>query len=420
MNGNYHHHRQALPHHHGNNNNGGGTNLAAVRRSKTLPIRAIFAGLILVALQLVVNLYLYLNIYRPEKDPVWIQKIHDLQTQIDILQHDPNLPTLYEHDGRFFPFTIRDAKRLTPEQVSPSFHVFDYLDPTVQNQQSSRAQQLWLDGTFLKKASCSLYSILCYKKKILQVFDYLLNATNAEYFFYVEADNYLCVPMEEIRNLTYRHEKYFIGTGIGFSGWIMNRTFVQDFLDAYRPAHIANNESPDPIGARLLMEKKAWTVTRQYLVSHTIKQGIGTAPLTVGKEDRKTKKVEIKHLPRCFEPKRTIWLETNQSTEDMHGWDFFDSSDCPPGTELYPCRPDQYVNVTFGVKDMFKPMNATTTKHVDPKNRGPLVAGKPGKNGNHTSVAEQLQDLKRRVAEERKDHSHVKQNHPPPNAVKDK
>jgi len=314
----------------------------------------------LIALQLMVNLYLYLNIYRPEKDPVWIKRLHDLQFQIDILQQDPNLPSQYQHDGRFYPFTMRDSKRLTPVQVSSSFHVFDYLDPTMPNQQTSRAQQLWLDGNYVARAPCSQYTIMCYKKKILQVLDYLMNNTTAQYFFYVESDNDLCVPMEDIRDLTYRHERYFIGTGIGFSGWIMNRTFVQDFLYAYRPAHKLNNESPDPIGARLLMEKKAWSVTRQYLVSHTIKQGIGTDSLTVGKVDKKTKKVkEVKHLPRCFEPKRTKWLETNTSTEDMHGWDFFDADDCPPGTEIYPCRPDQYVNVTFGVKDMFKPPNAT-------------------------------------------------------------
>jgi hypothetical protein len=391
MNG-HHYHRQ-YPLQHNNSINGG---QLSSRRSRRLPFRLFFAGLTLVAFQLAANLYLYLNIYRPEKDPVWIQKIQDLKSQIDILQHDPNLPSPYRHDGRFYPFTIRDAKRLTPVQVTSDFHVFDYLDPTIQNQQTTKMQQLWLDGNYVDKAPCSQYSILCYKKKILQVLDYILNSTTAQYYFYVEADNDLCVPMDVIRNLTYRHEKYFIGTGIGFSGWIMNRTFVQDFLVAFRPPHKANNESPDPIGARLLMEKKAWAVTRQYLVSHTIKQGIGTDSLTVGKVDRKTHQVkEVKHLPRCFEPKRTKWLETNTSTEDMHGWDFFDSDDCPPGTEIYPCRPDQYVNVTFGVKEMLKPLNGTLKAEKLKALGVTFRAGQQAKRAE--TFAEVVADLKRRL-----------------------
>jgi hypothetical protein len=396
----HHHHHQYLPQHSNN-----GVHFSSLRRTtgRTFPCRLVVCvGLTLISCQLAVNFYLYLNIYRPEKDPTWIQKIQDLQLELDKLKHDPNLPTPYKHDGRFFPFTIRDAKRLTPVQVSPEFHIFDYVDTTAQNQQASRLQQLWLDGDYIARAPCSQYSILCYKRKILQVLDLLMSNTTAQYFFYVEADNELCVPMEHIRNLTYRHARYFIGTGIGFSGWIMNRTFIEDFLEAYRPSHKANNESPDPIGARLLMEKKAWSVTRQYLVSHTIKQGIGVASLTVGKIDLKTKQVkEVKHLPRCFEPKRTKWLESNTSTEDMHGWDFFDSDDCPPGTELYPCRPDQYVNVTFGVKDMLKPLNATNALRINgTMNRRPSETWRKGHPllGSGESINKAVQQLKARRA----------------------
>lgn len=293
--------------------------------------------------------------------------IHQLEAQIGELKetlndHGQNAThkQLYAHDEDFYPFTIRDSKRLTPVQVSPDFHIFDYVDTKTGRQLMSKAMELWLDGHYLEPAVCSRYVILCYKKKIIQVMMHLLEHTNATYFFYMESDNELCVPMTEIRDLAYRHRRYFIGTGIGFSGWIMNRTFIEDFLEAYIPPHKHANESPDPIGARLLMEKKEWTVTRNYLVSHTIKEGFGMSSLTVGRKDRKTGEVkETKHLPRCLEPKRTKWFEWENSTEDMHGWDFFDADDCPPETEIYPCRPDQYVNVTYGVKDMLKPRNET-------------------------------------------------------------
>jgi len=280
------------------------------------------------------------------------------------------------------------------------------VDPTTQNQRASKAQQLWLDGYLVGMAPCSRYILLCYKRKILQVLDYLLNQTQAEYFFYMEADNELCVSMDYVRELALKHQKYFIGTGIGFSGWIMHRQFVQDFVQAYRPPHKRNNESPDPIGARLLMQKKAWTVTRQYLVSHTIQTGYGAPPLTVGKVDKKTGQVsEIKHLPRCLEPKRTKWLETNTSTEDMHGWDFFDADDCPPDAELYPCRPDQYVNVTFGVEDMFKPIppaNATNTTSNNPVQPVPRNVTPVHPTRQNALTAEEIQQRMDFVMEKRK------------------
>lgn len=311
-------------------------------------IRWFLVGLIVISIQVAVNFVVYLNIYRPEKDPVLIHAVQELQYQLEELQLQ-HQQQMYEHDGIFHPFTIRDAKRLTPVQVPPEFHIFDYLDPNTGNQRASKASQLWLDAHYLAPAPCHRYLILCYKQKILQVFDYLLKNTTATYFFYMEADNELCVPLQDIRALAYRHERYFIGTGIGFSGWIMNRTFVEDFVKAYRPQHKYNNEYPDPIGARLLMEKKAWTVTRNYLVSHTIKQGLGDPALTVGQKHK-----DAKHLPRCMEPKRNIWYQHSKDTEDMHGWDYFHAEDCPPDAEIYPCRDDQYVNVTYGVADMIK------------------------------------------------------------------
>lgn len=319
----------------------------------------------LVALQILFNFVLYLRIPEPTPKPTpapineteFLKELGYLQGQIQQLKQSVFVP--YQDDGEFYPFTIRDSKRLTPVQADPNFHIFDFVDTTAGRQITSKKLEFWVDGHRVDMAPCSRYAILCYKKKIISAFEYCLANTTANYFFFVEADNELCVPMQVIRDLTYRYRRYFIGTGIGFSGWIMNRTFIEDFLQIYRPPHKHANESPDPIGARLLMEKKAWTVTRQYLVSHSIKPGLGAQSLTVGRPDKKTHIVpELKHLPRCFEPKRTIWLEFPNSTQDMHGWDYFDYEDCPPDAEIFPCRPDQYVNVTYGVKDMLKPQPA--------------------------------------------------------------
>ena len=93
---------------------------------------------------------------------------------------------------------------------------------------------------------------------------------------------------------------------------------------------------PDCVGASLLMNgNNAWSVTRQYLVSHSIEPpsagGAGAAmPLT-------TSRGGGKHLPRCFEPHRRNWRKRN--AVDQFGWDYYNYDECDPTKHfVYPCH----------------------------------------------------------------------------------
>lgn len=213
------------------------------------------------------------------------QRLDDLRAQIN---HVQQMGQIYSDDGNFFPFSIRDSRRLVPTQIPYGMHTFDYVDITTQNQQKTKKATLFQDAHYQDKAPCQEYNLECYKKKIVQVFELVLRKyPNTEYFFYMEADNELCVPLTEVRRLAYEHKRYFITTGIGFSGWIMQRQFMHDFLAALQafvppPRNTSDildvkgshpNEGPDPIASVMLIEKQAWTVTRQYLVSHSIQSG---------------------------------------------------------------------------------------------------------------------------------------------------
>eukprot|EP00934_Nitzschia_sp_Nitz4_P008525 Nitzschia sp. Nitz4//scaffold37_size175936//17512//18750//NITZ4_002026-RA/size175936-processed-gene-0.29-mRNA-1//1//CDS//3329549728//8515//frame0 len=291
--------------------------------------------------------------------------IDHLTNQLEALSHD--LPKSYQDDGTFFPFTIRDAKRLSSVQMDPNIHIFDYVDTNSGKQLTSKKMQLWVDGNFVKPASCSKYSISCYKQKILYAFQYCLTNTTADYFFYIEADNDLCVPLQQIRNLAFQHNKPLIATGVGFSGWIMSRDFVFQFLQLYRQVTLEQGIHPQFVTTKWLMENKAWSVTRQYLVSHSILPSLGADPLLLGQAapdpNSRNESTENnassttvttvippvpQHLPRCLEPHRSQWYETEDtnSTQDIYGWGYFDFDDCPLDAEIYPCRPDQYPNAS--------------------------------------------------------------------------
>ena len=101
--------------------------------------------------------------------------------------------------------------------------------------------------------------------KIFQVFEMAMEATNANHFFFMESDNDLCVPLKNIRQLALTEHHYFLATGIGFSGWIMSRQFILDFLQEYK--YHRKFLEPDVVAANLLIKKKAWAVTR---ISHYI------------------------------------------------------------------------------------------------------------------------------------------------------
>lgn len=235
----------------------------------------------------------------------------------------------------FFPFTIRDSRRTVPTQVPHGFHIFDRVDlrdPNDSNHDhdtaaASGTASLYYDGLPLTFPSGSDnndygcprdkddddYSLRCYRATILHVLDYLLHTTRAEYYFYMEADNDLCTTLEEVHTLAMMHRRYFISTGVGFSGWIMSRQFVQDFYDVYRreddhhnpglsdgtgtssrgaggtgdslpPGGVVRQQQqsdahlrPDLVGWEMLHEKRAWSVTRRYLTSHSILAATGAA-----------------------------------------------------------------------------------------------------------------------------------------------
>jgi hypothetical protein len=281
---------------------------------------------------------------------------------------------LYSDDGNFYPFSIRDSRRLVPTQLPPGFHVWDYVDINTQNQQRTKRAALFHNAKQQAPAPCQKYDLLCYKSKIIQVFELVLQQNpTTEYFFYMEADNELCSTLTEIRRLAYEYQRYFITTGIGFSGWIMQRAFMLDFVqllkDFVPPIPKDRNdilsqqgphpsEGPDPIAAEYLIDHQSWTVTRQYLVSHSIQPGLGVDALTVrmpvannnaniahnvsavesaalAASDAKKNKGLDKHLPRCWEPRRSKWRISKKDHRDRFGWDYFDYDECDG--EVFPC-----------------------------------------------------------------------------------
>ena len=245
---------------------------------------------------------------------------------------------LHRGDGVLFPFTIRDSRRLVPTQIPFGFHVFDYVDVHSRDQLQTDASKLFLDGKLIpdEPAPCQKYQLACYKEKVLQVFDIVLNTSESKFFFYMEADNDLCVSLEYIQNLAVRHNRYFITAGVGFSGWIMSRQFMLDFLNEYNKVQGSFNLfqlQPDSVASSMMIEKGNWAVTRQYLVSHTTLPALGAKGLTL----KNTGKLD-KHLPRCFEPHRGVWIKPGSKVEkDMYGWDYFDYKECGDA-EIYPCE----------------------------------------------------------------------------------
>jgi hypothetical protein len=439
-----------------------------------------------------------MNLIRNDRsDPEDLQEYYspqDYQTRLELINQmdklnqraerlfDPknndllNRNSVYHEDGRFFPFTIRDARRTVPTQIRHGFHVFDFIDvhnydtysfpdddvdtdflsndtrfPTSNKTSIARGDAAKVppeeqeDGEGGKMqfpaplfhngfpvrypyntsvvvnatADCQQYSVACYRSNLLQVLRYLLDAPkfrNFTYFFYMESDHDLCTSLTEIRSLAYRYERYFMSTGIGTSGWIMSRSFLQDFYEVFSANTInhklvsAFNVSqeqrlhPDIMASILLREKRAWSVTRRYLTSHTIlfstSNGVvdmsltelfdnrtnsttktaeegrnskvtygivnTTAPTNAKKVAGKTPEMlppmlPKQHLPRCLEPHRGIvkryknaapatgsdknkgnneGQKTNDDLTDMNLWDFFDYDTCPD-SDIFPCKEGQ-------------------------------------------------------------------------------
>jgi hypothetical protein len=293
----------------------------------------------------------------------------------------------YTDDGKFFPFSIRDARHLVPTQIPKDFHVFDYVDIHSKMQGNAQRSQLFHNGIQVEDAPCQHYSLKCYKEKIIQVFQHVLSSnTNAKYFFYMESDNDLCVSLSQIRDLTYRQNRYFLSTGVGFSGWSMRRDFMMDFLEEYQNA--TAKEGPDPIGSYLLIRKNAWAVTQKYLVSHTIVPPMGQPSLTVS-----TDEIGNKHLPRCFEPHRAKWKTSRKDPRDKFGWDYFDYNECPT-EEVFPCKKGQLERLMAA--DLQEAQNYNATRKHDRNDTDiddEVVADSPKSNVDKPARARQFKTL---------------------------
>jgi len=197
--------------------------------------------------------------------------------------------------------------------------VFDYVDVHAENMGHS-VQQLFMDGHLLDEAPCQEYSLSCYKKKMLQVFRYV-SSHHGSRSFYVEGDNHVCVSLEELERMSFYWKRYFIGTGVGASGWLKSSEFIRDFISFYSAE---KSECPDCMAANMMTKdhNPRWAVTRQYFVEHTRTDAPGLSGSIT------------KHLPRCFEPHRGKW---GGGARDKYGWDYFDYDECP-AEDIFPCR----------------------------------------------------------------------------------
>ena len=298
------------------------------------------------------------------------QHIHHLE--------EASTKTKKEHGfDDFVPFLIRDSRRLSDSPAMDSgFYIYDYVDVDQSNQQTSVNQKLYFNGHLIGNAPCQDYHVKCYKQKLLQVLQHvLLNFPNVEYLFYMESDNQLCLSLSEMRALALQQERYFVATGVGFSGLLFSRDCLVDFYEHYRQRNAP--ASPDFVLWKMLSHKSPprWSLTRPYLVQHSIVPSVGgecksslyctvsilglkcsrfifhhiltlwihsvLTALTLGKEFGVLKK----HLPRCFEPHRNLWDAHNPEKphQDVHGWDYFDYQACPTA-DIYPCKDNDDTN----------------------------------------------------------------------------
>jgi hypothetical protein len=422
------------------------------RRRSIVPRQWLLLVIVGLCVQLLGNVIWYhqLAVEVSQQDEEHIEWLRRLSSELDVLQEEAvadqastSTSSIALDDESMLFFTIRDSLRVAPTQLPPGFHIFDYmggnatsssssssssilasssqqqrragrpgrrrLQPTMKEREPHSIQELYYNAQYVDTAACSMYSVWCYRRKIEQVFQHLLDThKNVSYLFYMEMDNELCVSLDHLRNLTHSyHPIYFLSTGIGFSGWIMSRQFVEDFMDIYAPARqriwlransttndattrsiTQNNQNlsqvqqllqykeysgrpefkwnPDVVASLLLIEKQAWAVTQRYLVSHTILPSVGAGSLTVlesnpnggdgdgdsshkdpGMRGKSKGRKKSKHLPRCLEPRRAMWPISADDHRDIYGWDYFDYDSCPTA-ELFPCGPRQLpIDVIF-------------------------------------------------------------------------
>ena len=240
------------------------------------------------------------------------------------------------NNNNLYAFTLRDSVRLSANPLPRGLHIYDFVDVYTMQQAQAKRPGLFVDGREVQdyKVPCWEYSGACYRKKLMDVMELALERSHgSSHLFYMESDNELCISIDELATMANQYKRYFIATGVGASGWIMSRQFVDDFLQEYKKAPSEDDEErPDVIASSLLQRNSTWSVTRQYYVSHTVLPSMGKRSMNGFDTQLK------KHLPRCFEPHRGLWGIRNQKNVDQFGWDYFDYSDerCTE-SDIYPC-----------------------------------------------------------------------------------
>jgi len=135
---------------------------------------------------------------------------------------------------------------------------------------------------------------------------------SATHFFYYEADNTLCTTLLDLHRIAAKYQRPIILTGIGASGWLMQRAWMERFIDKYARV---SGVCPDCVAATM----PHWTTYYKYLVSHQHRSA--EAGLTVKPGHA------AKHLPRCHEPHRSRF-------DRGDSWDYFEADGC----DVYPCK----------------------------------------------------------------------------------
>jgi hypothetical protein len=222
-------------------------------------------------------------------------------------------------------FTIRDSLRVHDVVYQPGQRILDFVDVQKAGLQGDGrlAQSMFDSGERIATAPCHEYSGACYKQKLMQAFWHMLRAHGeCTHFFYVEADNTMCVRPSSLNEIVKKHPgRTLILTGIGASGWLMHRAWTKQFLVLYKSHTGSFVHCPDCVAATM----PGWSTYHVYLVAHSVQGKSVEQGLTISRE------VPLnKHLPRCLEPHRDRW-----SRKDV--WDYFDHSKCG-GREVYPCN----------------------------------------------------------------------------------
>jgi len=161
---------------------------------------------------------------------------------------------------------------------------------------------------------CKEYSHECYTQKLATLIKELLK-TEYDYFYYVESDHALCVPLDFIEVLAARYMAVYNGpdlitTGVGASGWLFTRKWAISFLENIMTCS-KYCYCPDCIAAWMHLPR---ATTRVVLTQHSIQSRSGL-----------NKNSGL--LPRCHQ---------KRVASGLNGFDFFDHTRCHH-KDISPC-----------------------------------------------------------------------------------